>query len=205
MKGEARRRTVPQSPPRETLQPPAPRDATAEPERPPRARQPRDAHRHGRLRTQPANTGAEKKASRNGVRAEQRILPENAGRTAISRRYEGTPKAPGTRRDEHLRSIEQRITPPNEAAERTASGILPNEPAPKTSPHRYAPSVPRCRHAPSVPRPYADHRNACRPAPSVPAPETRPEKDRPGREQNARVWRLRARGTERCTSLYRSR
>ena len=138
MEGEANRPANPHLAPSGYVPPTAPRRARRIRES---AEQNRSsaAYRQGRLRTQPADCRTEQDANRNGVRAEQDVLPAGAERTAIRRRYAGTPAAPQPPR----RDIS------NECTERTGSGISRTRQVESTS-HQHAPSAWPRTPAPSV-------------------------------------------------------
>ena len=108
-------------------------------------------------------------------RAKQRTLPEDAERTTISKRYDGTPTGPGTRRDAHHHEPAERTGPRTFRAHRThlRSITRADHPGPvgdqRSSPHTQT----------RITRPD-------QPAPSVPAPETRPPQKKIGHPGNKR-------------------
>ena len=168
--------------------------------------------RHGRTRqrdqtrsfthTRPVNapTGTLSRTRRAGTsrrqpdsRAEQPILPEDAERTTISKRYDGTPTGSGTRRDAHRHEPAERTGPRTFRAHRTHLRSRqeritrdPSTSVPLRTPRRGSPDP-------------TNRRRAYRPRKRAP-----PEKDRPPREQKAGIRRLIVHGTERHASLCRS-
>ena len=126
-------------------------------------------------------------------RAEQPIPPEDAERTTISKRYDGTPTGPGTRRDAHHHEPAERTGPRTFRAHRThlRSRQERNHPGPvdqRSSPHT------RTR----ITRPDRPT-GAERTGPGN-APLLRKKIGHP-REQKAGIWRPMVHGTEKCTPL----